>query len=428
MIEPSEHPKPAALREFLQADGAPAATDAVQRHLLGGCLPCLLRARTVLREIRAAEVGRPPLNLSGDLLPWARRAAARAERMLRIVEAERRVAGELAVDLLALPRAERRMAVGGGPGGFERFQLYGLAEHLTREARDLGFRGGRRTIETAETAVLVAESLDPRLYPPGLSADAEALAWAALSNARRVQGEMDAADRALVIAGDRLEGGAGDPLDRAEILSLLGSLRIDQGRFEEAAHVLREVCGIYRREDRPRLEGKTLLKLSRCAVEAGRPEESVGLLEQAATRLDPRADPRLLALALHAKATCLADAGRVEEAAALFPEARESFLREFPEPRQRLRIHWLEAKIARGLGDAERAVRAFEAARRGFDEAEAPFESAVVTLELAMVHLEQGHVRDVRRLAGEMLGTFATFRTDHHAVQALDLARLAPGA
>lgn len=427
MIEKSEHPKPDTLREYLQADGPPAAAEAVQRHLLAGCLPCLLRARTVLREIRAAGTGRPRLDLSGDVRSWARRAADRAERMLQLVEAERRVAGELAVDLLELPRTERRMAVERGPGGFERFRLYGLAEHLTREARNLGFLGGRRTVETAETAVLVAESLDPELYPPGLSADAEALSWGALGNARRVRGELDAADRALVIAGDRLERGAGDPLDRAELLSLLGSLRIDQGRFEEATERLREAGAIYRREDWPRLEGKTLIKLSRCAVEAGRPDESVGLLEQAATRLDPREDSRLLALALHAKASCLADAGRTEEAAALLPEARKAYLQEFSEPRLRLRVHWLEAKIARGLGDAERAVRAFEAARRGFEEAEAPFESAIVTLELAGVHLEQGRVRDVRRLAGEMLGTFATYRTDHHAVRALDLARLAPG-
>ena len=423
MIEPSEHPKPVALRESLRSTGAPAAVEAVRRHLLAGCLPCLLRARSALREIRAAETEHSPLDLSGDVPSWAGRMAARAERMLLLIEAERRVAGELAADLLELPRAERRMAVERGPGGFERFRLYGLAEHLMQETRGLRFRGGRRATEIAETAVLVAESLDPELYPPGLSADAEALAWAALGNARRVQGELEAADRALTIAADHLEEGVGNLLDQAEIRSLLGSLRIDQGRFEEASEILREVCTIYRREDRPRLEAKTLVKIARCAFEAGRPGEAIGVFERAASRLDPRGDPRLLALALHGKATCLADTGRAEEAAALFSQVRRVFMREFTEPRGRLRIDWLEAKIARGLGDVERAVEAFEAARRGFEEVKAPFDSAVVTLELAGVHLEQGRVGDVRRLAGEILGIFSTFRDHRHTVRALDLAR-----
>lgn len=423
MAEAREHPSPDALAGFLRAEDAPSETSAVRRHLLGGCLPCLLRARDALREIRAPGGEAPQLDPSGDVASWARRVAERAERMVLLVDAERVVAETLASDLLSMPHADRPLAVRRPPEGLERFRLYGLAEHLTREARRQALGEGRRAEDIAEVAVLVVEALDRTLYPPGLAADVQALAWAALGNARRVYGALDPADRALTIAERSLEQGTRDPLNRAEILSLLGSLRIDQAQYEEAYGLLERARSIYRDERVPRLEGKTLMKLGQLLIESGQPARAVEIYERAEELLDPVLDHRLTTLSLHARATALADAGRAEEAAALFHHLRPSYERMHPEGRPRNRLHWLAGKIARGLGDTAQAVSELEAARRGFSDMNAPFDEGVVTLELAALHLEHGQVEEVRRLAGELLNTFATLGIHHHAVQALDLAR-----
>lgn len=423
MTEAREHTPPDALAGFLRAEDAPSAAEAVRRHLLGGCLPCLLRARDALREQRTSEGSRLRIDLAEGVVSWARRVAERAERAVLLVDAERVVAETLASDLLSLPRADRRLAVRKAPEGLERFRLFGLAEYLTRQARDQAFGDGRRAEETAELALLVAQALDPGLYPSRAVTDIVAQAWATLGNARRVAGDLDAAERALTIARDQVGRSSGDPLLQADVWSLFASLRSDQRRIDETVCLLEEARSIYREEGHPRLEGKIVIKLATTNRQLGRFDRAVTLAEEAEALLDPALDRWLVSVALYVKVNALVGVGRPDEAAALFPRLRSLYLEESTERRQSVRIHWIGARIARALGETERAVEELETARRGFAEAGSPFQSALVTLELGTIRLEQRNLREVRRLARETLATFSTLRLHRHAVRALDLAR-----
>ena len=77
--------------------------------------------------------------------------------------------------------------------------------------------------------------------------DLRARAHAHLGNARRVLGELKAADDAFLRSRELLaQSGTGNTLVEAEILSLQGSLRLDQRRLDEAFELVDRALDLYR--------------------------------------------------------------------------------------------------------------------------------------------------------------------------------------
>lgn len=421
-LEPPAHPGRDALSAFFFMEDDPGAAARVEEHLLAGCIPCILESYELIREVRRRT--RPRLRLTTTrgsgrgLSRWLRRESRRAERQGVLVQAERRMAPELRDRLRVLTWREQVETV----RTKRTFRLYGLAELLTDEARLEVRVDVTRALQAARLAVEVADELDPAAYPPGLATDAQARAWAALGNVRRVRGELREADRAFTLARSHLAvGGARDPLERADLLSLLGSLRRDQGRFGDALRVLEEAAGLFREAGDRSGQAVAVVQLGIAAGEGGDADAAVQYLAHVLKLLDPDADERLFATACQARIHWLTEAGRAWEALQLFRAHRDRLRRAFAGQRHALHLPWLGAKIDQGLNRPERAVEGYESARRGFWEREDYHYFVVVSLDLAVLHLEQGRTEEVRRLAEEMLPVFGSCDIPKEAMQALAL-------
>ncbi len=189
----------------------------------------------------------------------AARLGAHVDRVLR----EAREASILMEELLLQPRERRRERVRSEP----RLWLIKLCEGLEAASRRAGTADLATAVELAELAVEVAERLDSRCYGEALVGDAQALAWAYLGNARRIDCDLDRAEEALVHAERLYRQFEADLLTEAEILVFQASLRNAQGRFPKAVALLDRALRLYREAGDRHQEGRTLILKGMVLVE-----------------------------------------------------------------------------------------------------------------------------------------------------------------
>jgi len=85
----------------------------------------------------------------------------------------------------------------------------------------------------------------------------------------------------------------------------------------------------------------------------------------------------------------------------------------------RLRLRWLEGRIAAGLGEPDEAEAAFLGARAGFAENRLAYVEALVSLDLAALWLSQGRTAEIGALLAEVLGTFRALGIRREAIAVL---------
>jgi tetratricopeptide (TPR) repeat protein len=427
----TDHPTREALDQFIRGDLEDELAGPIERHLQEErCFPCLMTVRGMMAEAEPELAENIHRFIQRTDLPEAERdeslsaAVRQAERRGAVITAERAFGPELLAEIERRSPAARREVIRTA----ERYQLFGLAEHLCHESREAVFRNVANALELAELAIEVADALDPRIYIARFTADQQALARAVFGNARRVASDLFGAETAFQQALLLLEHGSQDSLIRAEVGSLLGSLRIDQCRYREAAVVLHEALDVFCSCESPRDEGKVLMKLADAEGYAGHPERAVEILDQALPLLEEAGEERLMAWAHHNLTDWMVEAGQALEALARYEKARPLYDRHFQEPALRLRQRWLEGRIYAALGDAELATTAFEEVRASARDRELSYELAMVSLELALVHLQQGHAGRVQDLAEEMTPIFRSHELHRHALAAMYLFRQAARA
>jgi tetratricopeptide (TPR) repeat protein/transcriptional regulator with XRE-family HTH domain len=402
--EPSVRGEPAA-RGSSGAGAEPAAPRADLRETIREIVRQELRA-----ERTAALPGeRTRTSLAGDELSAAASAGTGAGTAVAASDG-------LAERLLAhLSPGEHH------PGAARRPKLVGLADFLAEESRRAGFRDVVLAQELAELSVEVADALDPRIYLPSAVLDRQALSRAFLGNARRVASDLFGAERAFQDALFHLERGSESEIVRAEVLSLLGSLRIDQARYAEARRTLEESLDLFRQLGQRHEEGKVLFQISKVRGHAGEPDKAVQILEEAIPIIDEDGDARLIVLARHGLCHLLVEAGDPLEALARFEKSQHLYDRFQDDPWFQLRRTWQEARIHAALGDPARAEPLFEEVREAATERELPYELAMINLELAILHLDQGDAAKVRQLAEEMVPIFRSRELHAHAMAAVYL-------
>ena len=421
------HPDRKTLAAFLAGTLPPEGDRLVEEHLRGACLPCLFGARSLVAE----TTGKSQKTLADALLgssagdPEGKKLletySRQLERKALLILAEEKAVPALMSELMLRPLAARREAVRTS----SRYQLLSLAEALRQESRSEGFRDVARAVELAELAMEVAECLDPTFYGRRLVADTRAMTWAIVGNTRRISGDLFGAERALQMALDLLESGTGSAPERAEALSLLASLRIDQSRFPDAISLLEETVAIHRQLSQSDLEGRALILLGNAAGYAGAHLQAVELLRPAIDLLTEAGDLHAAFLAKHNVAWFLAEAGDCTEAKEYLETIRPEYDR-FPNDRMtQIRRRWLEGRIHEGLGELGEAAVALREVRSFFAEEERAFEDAQVTLDLAAVYLQMGDLAEVQRLAEEMYPVFRSQDVHRHAVAALILFKQA---
>jgi transcriptional regulator with XRE-family HTH domain len=299
------------------------------------------------------------------------------------------------------------------------FRSWALCELICKESIKAAADNADRARELADLALLIAE------LGPGEESWRQRLqgyAWAYVGNARRVGGDLPAAEKVFGRAGELWEAGAeGDPgiLEEAQMLSLEASLRTSQGRLSEAATLVDRAIA-FAPTALTELRANLFLQKARVQEWAGEYESASEALLKAAPLITQQDDPRLLFSLKHNYAWNLTHLGRYAEAGALIPGARALTVR-LDNELDSLRLRWLEGRISAGLGRTEEALTALSQVRTEFADRSIAYDSALATLELATLQLELGRTWDVKILARQMAPIFRAQGVHREALAAIKL-------
>jgi tetratricopeptide (TPR) repeat protein len=255
-------------------------------------------------------------------------------------------------------------------------------------------------------AARLGENEDPRR-----ARDLEALAHAALGNARRLLGELHGAGDAFAAAATLRSLGTGDPWVEAQILGFEAVLRRDQHRLDAALILLERALDLFRTPqaqsmaavEEPLGAELALLVKAWCLHHAGFPEAAPSLLEEVDSRLDPSAST-LLPLVLRNGFVWSAIArGQFDEADARL-EAALRVASDLNHEPSRLQLRWAEARIDLARGETGPAEHGLRAAAQGLTDLRWGVDAALVWFDLALLYLEAGARDSLAKLSNEPLG------------------------
>jgi tetratricopeptide (TPR) repeat protein len=407
-----EHPTRDEIEKFLEARLEPAATGRVVRHLLGRCERC----RERLAELRSG--GRPPRpeDPTGLYDPVFDRAQDELRRREVELAHERIVAPGLVAALGELTADGQLRRIRSAP----RYQTWGLCERLIHECRDRIFGGSPElAIRSVRLAVAVADALDPARYSVALVFDLRARARGELANALRTGTDFAGAREAFAEARRLLESGSGDPFEAARLTSLEVSLLYDLGGWAEASAALDRVLKLYRRPGNEALLARALVQKG-ILLGAFDPPAAASLLAEAEGLIDRVHEPRLFLCARHNRIFFLGDSGErgdCERALMLLQDSRALY-RQFPDEWSQLRMRWLEARLAFGLGHLDEAESALSLLWSFVFERRLHLELALLTLDLTAVYVARGEMKKAWQTAGRLVPLFRAWGVHRHAMAA----------
>jgi len=298
------------------------------------------------------------------------------------------------------------------------YHFWRLSVLLCEESLKATSNDADEAISWAELAVLVAQ-LSPG--EEGWRARVEGYATVHLANALRVKGQdLKAADRAYEAGRklwDQYQGGSPeiDTLNEARVLSFGVSLRRAQRRFKEALELLEQALLLGREEQLAHL----LLQKANLLRVMGDLEAAVAALQKAEPSLHEVRDRRLsLAVQLNL-VDYLSVLGLHAEAEQKLPDVWQ--LTDGIGELDRLRLVWIQGRVAVGTGLEEEGLAALEQVRSAFSARRMAYNSALVSLEMAVLCLKRGQTERVKLLAREMAPIFESQDVHREALAALTL-------
>jgi tetratricopeptide (TPR) repeat protein len=281
------------------------------------------------------------------------------------------------------------------------YQHWGLFRALLDAARWYGFRDPRGAVDIVQLALDTADLLDPREAGGELEAtDLRAQGHAVLGNTRRMASDFDGARSALNEAWRLNELGTGNPLEKAQIISLDASWIKAMGEFETAESVLGEALSIYQSVGDAHMQGRILLQMGE-AIGWADPDKGIAYIERALEKINPAREPRLELCAQHDLAHFLSDAGRSQEALAVLERARPLY-DQFTDDWTQLRLHWIQGRIARQLGHLADASHIFRQVADQFRSRAMSYPAVMASLDLAESLAAAGELASASRLVGEI--------------------------
>lgn len=295
---------------------------------------------------------------------------------------------------------------------------WGVCQLLLKKVREQVFSDPVQAVETAHLAVRLTEHLGSA-YHPDWVLELRARAFAHLGNARRVLGELKAADDAFLLADELLHtSGAINPQIEAEVLSLKASLRLDQRRLVEAGVLVDQLIDLHREtNDRSKL-ASTYLQKAKILKENDDLPGALEAVQQSLLHVNSQENPRLFAHARYNLVHLLALATQYAEAERQLPEVRELY-QDYGEAVDWLRLRWTEADIAQGQGHLADAEERYRTVQRDFLNLGKGLDAALVSLDLATLLWEQGRTAELKQLAEEILLVFESQEVHREALATL---------
>jgi len=343
------------------------------------------------------------------------RGAATLQAAFAEVEEVKRVAREVWEFLATQPAARRRPLLDCIP---ER-KTAALCALVCEESVKAAAHEASEAAELADLALWIACGVEG---DEGLRAQGHA--WAFVANARRVQGKsLPAADEAFrrTQALWREEPAGPSPFDPSRVLDLEASLRRDQRRLPEALALLERALAV---SPGPASSARILIKRAKTLEETADYAAAVAALREAEPLVEVAGDPHLHFALRFNLAENLLHVGGHAEAEPMFAEVRALALR-LGGALSRVRLQWLEGRIAAGLGRAEEAIAALARVRGAFAARGIAYDMALVSLELAELYAAQGRMDVVRTLARQMASVFEDQEVHAEARKAIAFFRRA---
>jgi tetratricopeptide (TPR) repeat protein len=393
----SEHLTPTLVADLLEGRLTQSAARAVVAHLFQGCEACVsaLVPRPAEHEYEGA------IDAAFATALGRVREEARAERWLNFYIG-----------------SGRRSFLGFSPRQKQRIASWSLCEALLRLSHALRKDYPQEMVHFAEIAVEVAGRVSWRPYGLEPLRDLEARAWGELANAYRVADQLPQAEAALEQAFTRCRVGTGEPLLLARLDDVAASLFAAQRRFQDAFRSLEKARALFLRAGDRHGAGRTLISKGLFSGYDGDPETALQLLTDGLNEIDRDRDPDLVYRALQNVVLVTEQQGDLERAreylTMLIPIA-DAQAGQF----DRLKLRWIEGRLAAGLGDFEGAARIFARAKWAFEEAGLFYHAAGAGLDLATVWFRQGRTAEVKVLVGELVTAFSRVQVEREAIGAL---------
>jgi tetratricopeptide (TPR) repeat protein len=410
----ADHPPRAWLTALLLGRLSSRKARVVITHLLKGCSRCRERMRPLVEALfRPGRATGPPPEESVYDAP-VDRAFARVLQRKRRLEQERQAAEA------ELPR----LLAGWGKSTVlvPESCTQGLCEVLLEKSWSVRHEDPKEMLRLSGLAREVADRLDPKVYGEKETIDLQARAWGEYANAYRVMDDLLRAEWALARALDLRLQGTHSPLLRARLAELTAGLFCHQRHFPAAFQALDLACSIYRRHGRPADTARVLVKRGIYTGRSGDPEFGIYFLVQALPLIQKDGDSKLAFITMHNILLFQVERGEFREASLQLFEMRPLYAR-YAGAVDLVKLRGIEGKIAAGLGDLERAERAFLQVKEEFDRRGQVYHSGIIALDLAGIWLRQGRTDDVKRLIGETLAIFRERYVARETIAALLMLR-----
>ena len=295
---------------------------------------------------------------------------------------------------------------------------WALCELLCEESIKVAGDSADRALELANLALRVAE-LIPGDEP--WRQRVQGYAWAHVGNARRVKGDLPAADEAFGRAQKLWSAGVGENsglLEEARVLDLEASLRRDQTRFERCLQLLDLALAV----DRGNLRRHLLVNKANAFLALGNFEAAIDVLRQATPLVEQGSESRLLFALKFNLAANLSFLGQHKEAEFMLPHLR-TLAAMHGNNVDLIRLRWLDARIAAGMGRRRQAVEGLSSVREDFASRDLSYDMALVSLELSVLYLEDDRISEVRTLARQMAPVFQAQGVHRETLAALRVFR-----
>ncbi|HSS52688.1 MAG TPA: tetratricopeptide repeat protein [Thermoanaerobaculia bacterium] len=364
---------------FLRAEATREEARRVVRHLLSGCPQCLESALMASACSKAAGPGEP--GVYEEVFQRALAFATTQEQSLAV----EMLRGWGQWSALAPLSPQVRFAVVESDA---RYQNWGLYVRLLEASRLYMRTEPAEAVDIVRLAIVVAEHLDSEVVGEKRVADLRAAAWAALGNVKRLASDFEGSRRAFNEAWRISEEGTGEPVEAAYILSLEAVYMRDIGEFETAEAALEEALELYGRVGDKHQQGRTLLKMGD-SIGYVDPERALAYIQRGLALIDAGKEPRLDLCAQHDLALFLNDNGRPAEALAVLDRARPLY-KQFPDGWTQLRLHWLEGRIARNLGELEEAEDIYKQLWEELQARDLHHELVLLSIDLAELLVSKG--------------------------------------
>lgn len=302
------------------------------------------------------------------------------------------------------------------------FWTWGLCELLLERLANLRYDDPQEMLHIAGLAREAADRLDSEMYGSEVTNDLRSRAWGEFANACRIADDLVTAESALEKALELRSQGTGSELLRARLAQLTAGLLCHQRRFPAALQALDLAYSIHRKSGNVQDAAQVLIQRGIYTGRSGDPEEGVRLLAEALLQLGDDGDPKLRFLTLHNILLFQVEQGEFRAANLQLFEMRPLYARHAGTV-DRVKLRWIEGRIAAGLGELERAERSFAQVREDFASRGQVYHAALAALDLASVWLRQNRTAEVRQLVREMIEVFRSRYVAREAIAALLMLR-----